>query len=158
MCHYCGYTTDFKTKCDVCGKENVRYSGYGTQRIEEELHHLLPEARILRMDTDSNSGRYAFEKNITAFGKNEYDIMLGTQMVAKGHDFPAVTLVGVINTDSMLYHEDFRATERTFDLLTQVIGRSGRASRPGRAVALRTDLPVRWCPDEDQEEQQIFSF
>ena len=134
MCHYCGYTTDFKTKCDVCGKENVRYSGYGTQRIEEELHNLLPEARILRMDTDSNSGRYAFEKNITAFGKNEYDIMLGTQMVAKGLDFENVTLVGVINADQQLNNDDFRSEELTFDLLTQVVGRCGRGKNKGTAV------------------------
>lgn len=134
ICHYCGYTTDFKTKCDVCGKENVRYSGYGTQRIEEELHNLLPEARILRMDTDSNSGRYAFEKNITAFGNNEYDIMLGTQMVAKGLNFENVTLVGVINADQQLNNDDFRSEELTFDLLTQVVGRSGRGKNKGTAV------------------------
>ena len=134
MCHYCGYTTDFKTKCDECGKENVRYSGYGTQRIEEELQILLPEARVLRMDTDSNSGRYAFEKNITAFGNNEYDIMLGTQMVAKGLDFENVTLVGVINADQQLNNDDFRSEELTFDLLTQVVGRSGRGKNKGIAV------------------------
>lgn len=134
MCHYCGYTTDFKTKCDECGKENVRYSGYGTQRIEEELQNLLPEARVLRMDTDSNSGRYAFEKNITAFGNNEYDIMLGTQMVAKGLDFENVTLVGVINADQQLNNDDFRSEELTFDLLTQVVGRSGRGKNKGTAV------------------------
>lgn len=134
MCHYCGYTTDFKTKCDECGKENVRYSGYGTQRIEEELQILLPEARVLRMDTDSNSGRYAFEKNITAFGNNEYDIMLGTQMVAKGLDFENVTLVGVINADQQLNNDDFRSEELTFDLLTQVVGRSGRGKNKGTAV------------------------
>lgn len=134
MCHYCGYTTDFKTKCDVCGKENVRYSGYGTQRIEEELHNLLPEVRILRMDTDSNSGRYAFEKNITAFKNNEYDIMLGTQMVAKGLDFENVTLVGVINADQQLNNDDFRSEELTFDILTQVVGRSGRGKNKGTAV------------------------
>lgn len=134
MCHYCGYTTDFKTKCDVCGKEHVRYSGYGTQRIEEEIQNLLPEARILRMDTDSNSGRYSFEKNITAFGNNEYDIMLGTQMVAKGLNFENVTLVGVINADQQLNNDDFRSEELTFDLLTQVVGRSGRGKNKGTAV------------------------
>ena len=134
MCHYCGYTADFKTKCDVCGKENVRYSGYGTQRIEEEIQNLLPEARILRMDTDSNSGRYSFEKNINAFGNNEYDIMLGTQMVAKGLNFENVTLVGVINADQQLNNDDFRSEELTFDLLTQVVGRSGRGKNKGTAV------------------------
>ncbi len=152
MCHYCGYTTDFKTKCDVCGKENVRYSGYGTQRIEEELHNLLPEARILRMDTDSNSGRYAFEKNITAFGNNEYDIMLGTQMVAKGLNFENVTLVGVINADQQLNNDDFRSEELTFDLLTQVVGRSGRGRNKGTAV-IQTITPendiIRLAKEQD---------
>ncbi len=140
MCHYCGYTTDFKTKCDICGKDHVRYSGYGTQRIEEQLHNLLPQARILRMDTDSNSGRYSFEKNITAFGNNEYDIMLGTQMVAKGLDFENVTLVGVINADQQLYNDDFRSEELTFDLLTQVVGRSGRGKTKGTAI-IQTTTP-----------------
>ena len=134
MCHYCGYTTDFKTKCDECGKETVRYAGYGTQKIEEELKTLLPDARILRMDTDSNSGKYDFEKNIASFGKGEYDIMLGTQMVAKGLDFEDVTLVGVINADQQLNNDDFRSEELTFDLLTQVVGRAGRGKNRGEAV------------------------
>ena len=154
MCHYCGYTTDFKTKCDVCGKENVRYSGYGTQRIEEELHSLLPEARILRMDTDSNSGRYAFEKNITAFGNNEYDIMLGTQMVAKGLDFPNVTLVGVVSVDQQLFNDDYKSAERAFDLLTQVVGRAGRGDVKGKAI-IQTGFPdneiIRLAAKQDYE-------
>ena len=134
MCHYCGYTTDFKTRCESCGKENVRYAGYGTQRIEEELKQLMPEARILRMDTDSNSGRYSFEKNLNDFGNNKYDIMLGTQMVAKGLNFENVTLVGVINADQQLNNDDFRSEELTFDLLTQVVGRAGRGRHKGEAV------------------------
>ena len=134
MCHYCGYTTEFKTRCENCGKENVRYAGYGTQRIEEELKLLLPEARVLRMDTDSNSGRYSFEKNLTDFGNNKYDIMLGTQMVAKGLNFENVTLVGVINADQQLNNDDFRSEELTFDLLTQVVGRAGRGRHKGEAV------------------------
>lgn len=134
MCHYCGYTTDFKTHCENCGKESVRYAGYGTQRIEEELSKLLPSARILRMDTDSNSGRYAFEKNLSDFGRNKYDIMLGTQMVAKGLNFENVTLVGVINADQQLNNDDFRSEELTFDLLTQVVGRAGRGQHKGEAV------------------------
>lgn len=134
MCHYCGYTTEFKTRCESCGKENVRYAGYGTQRIEEELRLLLPEARVLRMDTDSNSGRYSFEKNLTDFGNNKYDIMLGTQMVAKGLNFENVTLVGVINADQQLNNDDFRSEELTFDLLTQVVGRAGRGRHKGEAV------------------------
>lgn len=134
MCHYCGYTTEFKTHCDSCGKETVRYAGYGTQRIEEELKQLLPQARVLRMDTDSNSGRYSFEKNLTDFGNNKYDIMLGTQMVAKGLNFENVTLVGVINADQQLNNDDFRSEELTFDLLTQVVGRAGRGRHQGVAV------------------------
>ena len=134
MCHYCGYTTEFKTHCESCGKENVRYAGYGTQRIEEELSQLFPQARILRMDTDSNSGRYSFEKNLTDFGNNKYDIMLGTQMVAKGLNFENVTLVGVINADQQLNNDDFRSEELTFDLLTQVVGRAGRGKHKGVAV------------------------
>ena len=134
MCHYCGYSTPFTTKCSHCGKERLRYAGYGTQRIEEELKTLFPEARILRMDTDSAVTRQEFEKNLFDFGNGEYDIMLGTQMVAKGLNFENVTLVGVINADMSLNNDDFRSEERTFDLLTQVVGRSGRGENKGVAL------------------------
>ena len=134
MCHYCGYSVPFTKVCPECGKEDVRYAGYGTQRIEKELEELLPEARILRMDTDSTSSRYSFEKNIIDFGEGKYDIMLGTQMVAKGLNFENVTLVGVINADQQLNNDDFKSQERTFDLLTQVVGRSGRGKNKGTAV------------------------
>ncbi len=134
MCHYCGYSTPMSKVCPECGKEDVRYAGYGTQRIEDELETLLPEARVLRMDTDSNSTRHAFEKNLIDFGEGKYDIMLGTQMVAKGLNFENVTLVGVINADQQLNNDDFRSQERTFDLLTQVVGRSGRGRNKGTAV------------------------
>lgn len=134
MCHYCGYSVPFTRVCPDCGKEDVRYAGYGTQRIEKELEELLPEARVLRMDTDSTSSRYSFEKNIIDFGDGKYDIMLGTQMVAKGLNFENVTLVGVINADQQLNNDDFKSQERTFDLLTQVVGRSGRGKNKGTAV------------------------
>ena len=134
MCHYCGYSVPFTKLCPECGKDDVRYAGYGTQRIEKELEELLPEARVLRMDTDSTSSRYSFEKNIIDFGEGKYDIMLGTQMVAKGLNFENVTLVGVINADQQLNNDDFKSQERTFDLLTQVVGRSGRGKNKGTAV------------------------
>lgn len=134
MCHYCGYSVPFTKVCPECGKEDVRYAGYGTQRIEKELEELLPEAKVLRMDTDSTSSRYSFEKNIIDFGAGKYDIMLGTQMVAKGLNFENVTLVGVINADQQLNNDDFKSQERTFDLLTQVVGRSGRGKNKGTAV------------------------
>lgn len=134
MCHYCGYSVPMTKICPDCGKEDVRYAGYGTQRIENELATLLPDARVLRMDTDSNSTRHSFEKNLIDFGDGKYDIMLGTQMVAKGLNFENVTLVGVINADQQLNNDDFRSQERTFDLLTQVVGRSGRGKNKGTAV------------------------
>ena len=134
MCHYCGYTSNMVEKCSSCGSENIRYSGVGTQKIESDLHDLLPNAKILRVDADTTSTRRSFEEKFEQFGKGEYDIMIGTQMVAKGLDFPNVTLVGVISADRQLYDDDYRGTERTFSLLTQVIGRSGRGEKKGRAV------------------------
>lgn len=134
MCHYCGYSRPFTNVCEHCGKPKLRYAGTGTQRIEEELASLFPTARILRMDTDAASTRGVFEKNLLAFGTGEYDIMLGTQMVAKGLNFENVTLVGVINADLALHNDDYRSEERTFDLLTQVVGRSGRGSEKGVAL------------------------
>ncbi len=134
MCHYCGYSVHFTKHCNECGKDTVRYAGYGTQRIEEEIAQLLPQARVLRMDTDSTSTRNSFEKGLIDFGDGKYDIMLGTQMVAKGLNFENVTLVGVINADQQLNNDDFKSQERTFDLLTQVVGRSGRGSSRGVAV------------------------
>jgi len=134
MCHYCGYSTPFTKVCPDCGKDSVRYAGYGTQRVEKELEELLPEARVVRLDADSTSTKHSFEKALSAFSKGEYDIMLGTQMVAKGLNFENVTLVGVINADQQLNNDDFRSGERTFDLLTQVVGRSGRGKFKGNAV------------------------
>ena len=121
-------------KCPECGGSNVRYSGYGTQRIEDELKNLYPDARIVRMDADTTSTKFSHDKLFTAFKNHEYDILIGTQMVAKGLDFPDVTLVGVVNADNSLYDENYNCSERSFDLITQVIGRSGRRGERGKAV------------------------
>lgn len=134
MCHYCGYSQPFTAVCEHCGKPKLRYAGTGTQKIEEDLGRLFPEARVLRLDADSTMTRQSFEKSMLAFGNGEYDIMLGTQMVAKGLNFENVTLVGVLNADLSLYNDDYRSEERTFDLLTQVVGRAGRGGEKGRAV------------------------
>ena len=134
MCHYCGYSAPVSPVCPYCGGDAVRFSGAGTQRVEMEVAGLFPEARLLRMDADTTSAKNAHKVKFDAFGNGEYDIMIGTQMVSKGLDFPNVTLVGVISVDGELYNDDFGGSERTFDLLTQVIGRAGRGERHGRAV------------------------
>lgn len=140
MCHHCGHTVrPLPQLCPACGGQ-VRYSGFGTQRVEEELHELLPDARILRMDQDSTGQKNAHETMLAQFGRQEYDILLGTQMVAKGLDFEKVTLVGVLGIDSLLFGQGFRAYESVFSLVTQVIGRGGRASLPGRAL-IQTAVP-----------------
>ena len=134
LCHYCGYSIPVPQECPECGSDKLRFSGAGTQKAEEELAQLFPQARILRLDTDSTMQRYSYEKKLSAFQRGEYDIMLGTQMVAKGLDFENVTLVGVLSADSLLHTDDFRSYERTFSLLTQVVGRSGRGEQKGRAL------------------------
>ncbi|MGI5893652.1 MAG: primosomal protein N' [Candidatus Merdivicinus sp.] len=133
MCHYCGYTAPLHTKCPSCGSSHLNLFGTGTQKIEEILAHAIPDARILRMDTDTVSSRYSYEENFSRFEAGEYDILIGTQMVAKGLNFPNVTLVGVLNSDQSLYSNDFRCGEKTFSLITQVVGRSGRSSKRGIA-------------------------
>lgn len=134
MCHYCGYSIPAPSECPSCHSPKLRYSGAGTQKAEQELYEIFPSARILRLDTDSTMQRYAYEKKLKAFRDGEYDIMLGTQMVAKGLDFPNVTLVGVLSADMMMHSDDYRSYERTFSLLTQVVGRSGRGGLEGRAI------------------------
>lgn len=134
MCHYCGYSQKFTTDCPECSSSEVRYSGFGTQKIEDELSALLPQAKILRMDADSTMSRFSHENKLNTFAKGDYDILLGTQMVAKGLDFENVTLVGVISADVQLNNDDFRSQERTFDLLTQVVGRAGRGKFKGTAI------------------------
>ncbi|MBE6761176.1 MAG: primosomal protein N' [Ruminococcaceae bacterium] len=134
MCHYCGTAHNMPEECPDCKNKKLRFSGVGTQRAYEEIASMFPNSKILRLDADTTLTRDAFEKGLTAFAKGEYDIMLGTQMVAKGLDFPNVTLVGVLSADQSMHSDDFRAFERTFSLLTQVIGRSGRGSEPGIAI------------------------
>ena len=140
MCHYCGYSVPFTGECATCHSHSLRLGGTGTQKAEKDIAELFPEARILRIDTDAASSKSAYEKMITAFSNGEYDILVGTQMVAKGLDFPNVTLVGVLNTDHALYADDYRSYERTFSLLTQVVGRSGRGEHKGMAV-IQTGTP-----------------
>ncbi len=139
-CHYCGAMQQLPKVCPTCGGEHLRRMGFGTQRLEDELSKLLPTARILRMDADTVGSRHAYEQNFEAFRKGEYDIMLGTQMIGKGLDFPNVTLVGVMSVDKALFSGDFRSYERTFALITQVVGRGGRGGIAGRAI-LQTFLP-----------------
>ena len=140
MCHYCGYAGDEPKTCPVCGSERLKRMGFGTQKLEEELSELFPTARILRMDADTTFSRYSYEKGFNAFRDGEYDIMIGTQMIGKGLDFPNVTLVGVMSVDKALYNGDFRSYERTFSLIAQVVGRGGRGERSGRAI-LQTFMP-----------------
>lgn len=130
-CHYCGYAEQSPAACPSCGSEHIRYFGTGTQRVEEELAKLFPGIRVIRMDVDTTSEKNAHEKLLKRFGNREADVLLGTQMVAKGLDFPYVTLVGVIAADTSLHLPDFRSGERTFQLLTQVAGRAGRHHLPG---------------------------
>lgn len=140
MCHHCGHTVrPLPQNCPECGGK-INYGGFGTQRVEEELAELLPSARILRMDQDSTGQKNAHETMLAQFGRQEYDILLGTQMVAKGLDFEKVTLVGVLGIDSLLFGQGFRAYENVFSLVTQVIGRGGRAALPGRAL-IQTTVP-----------------
>ena len=133
MCHYCGYSVPYTKKCSNCNNDTLKFVGAGTQKLEEELKLIVPNARILRMDTDTTNSRYSYEENFNSFGKGEYDILVGTQMVAKGLNFENVTLVGVLSVDQMLFNDDYKSGERAFDLITQVVGRSGRGKSPGKA-------------------------
>ena len=138
LCHYCGSQMEPPTVCPTCGGK-LQYRGFGTQKAEEELAKLFPDARVLRMDQDSTAAKDAHEKLLAKFARHEYDIMVGTQMVAKGLDFEDVTLVGVLGIDSLLFAQGFRAYETVFSLITQVVGRSGRAKDPGFAIIQTTD-------------------
>ena len=139
LCHYCSSQLDPPpARCPACGGK-LQYRGFGTQKAEEELAKLFPEARILRMDQDTTAAKDAHEKLLAKFARHEYDIMVGTQMVAKGLDFEDVTLVGVLGIDSLLFAQGFRAYETVFSLVTQVVGRSGRAKDPGFAIIQTTD-------------------
>ncbi|ARK31053.1 primosomal protein N' [Halalkalibacter krulwichiae] len=133
-CHYCGHEEKMPNTCESCGSDHIRFFGSGTQKVEEELTRVLPEAKVIRMDIDTTRRKGAHEKLLTAFGKGEADILLGTQMIAKGLDFPKITLVGVLAADSMLHIPDFRSAERTFQLMEQVSGRAGRHDLAGEVI------------------------
>lgn len=154
MCHYCGYARKFESKCPECGGSHIRLTGLGTQKIEDELAERFSDARILRMDTDTTFSRYAYEEKFAEFAAGKYDIMIGTQMIAKGLDFPNVTLVGVLSADQALYANDFHSCERTFSLITQVVGRSGRGGKKGRAF-IQTYTPnhpvIHYASGQDYE-------
>lgn len=133
-CHYCGYQIEKPKLCPVCGSKYMGKFGIGTESVEEKISELFPEAKVLRMDMDTTSGKDGHEKILSSFANHDADILVGTQMIVKGHDFPKVTLVGVIAADLSLYASDYRATERTFQLLTQAAGRAGRGEESGEVV------------------------
>lgn len=133
-CHYCGYSMANPTNCHACSSPHLTTKGFGTEQIQQELEELFPTSRIARMDQDTTRGKFSFEKIIDSFKNHEVDILVGTQMLAKGLDFENVSLVGIMNADNMLYHPDFRAFERSFQMMTQVSGRSGRSEKRGKVV------------------------
>ena len=133
-CHYCGYRIPMISRCPSCGSPYVAGFGTGTQKVEEQLQKLFPEARILRMDMDTTQGKNGHEAILSAFANREADILVGTQMIVKGHDFSQVTLVAALAADTSLYSSDYRSGERTFQLLTQAAGRAGRSGLPGEMI------------------------
>jgi primosomal protein N' (replication factor Y) len=154
LCHYCGFSMPFTGECPECHEQSLRYAGFGTQKIQDEIAALFPQARILRMDADTTAAKDSHGRLFGAFERREYDILIGTQMVAKGLDFPDVTLVGVISVDQQFYNDDFRSLEKTFSLLTQVVGRSGRGQSKGIAI-IQTLTPeneiIQTAADQDYE-------
>ncbi len=154
MCHMCGYQCSVPKSCPSCGARMLKYQGEGTQKAEDELKRLFPKARILRMDADTTLSKNSHQRAFEDFRDGKYDIMIGTQMISKGLDFPLVTLVGIINADQALFTDDFRGFEKAFSLITQTIGRAGRGDIKGRAFieTLSPDLELfRFCRGEDYE-------
>lgn len=133
-CHYCGYTSALPEQCPVCGSRHIGYSGFGTQKLQDELENGFPELKILRMDSDTTGGKFSHDRIIESFASGESDVLIGTQMISKGLDFPNVKLAGAVSVDSALYMDDFRAGERTFSLVTQLVGRAGRKDGDGLAI------------------------
>jgi primosomal protein N' (replication factor Y) len=144
LCHYCGYAEKVPSQCPKCSSEHIYFLGIGSERVEEELHRAFPAARIARLDRDTVIGKRQYETILQDFREGNYDMLVGTQMIAKGHDIPNVTLVGVVAADMGLGVPDFRAAERTFQLLTQVAGRAGRGSLPG-IVLVQTINPEHYA-------------
>jgi primosomal protein N' (replication factor Y) len=134
LCHYCNYAEKVPSHCPRCHDEHVYFLGAGSERVEDELHRRFPAARVARMDRDTVTGKRRYVSILAGFRDGDYDVLVGTQMIAKGHDIPNVTLVGVVSADVGLGMPDFRAAERTFQLLTQVAGRAGRGDRPGEVL------------------------
>lgn len=159
QCHYCGHEEQVPLTCPECGSEHIRFFGTGTQKVQEELHRLFPEARVLRMDVDTTRQKGAHERLLRQFGDGEADILLGTQMIAKGLDFPNITLVGVLSADTMLRLSDFRAAEKTFQLLTQVSGRAGRHEKEGEVV-VQTYAPEHYAVElaKDQAYEPFYAI
>jgi primosomal protein N' (replication factor Y) len=143
-CHYCNHREAVPTKCPQCGKKYIYYVGEGTEQLEEMVKKFFPSLRVARIDRDTTSHRRRFEQTLQEFSDGEIDTLVGTQMLAKGHDFPNVTLVGVVSVDAGLALPDFRAAERTFQLITQVAGRAGRGDRPGK-VLIQTYHPYHYA-------------
>lgn len=133
-CHYCGYTSPLPDRCVVCGGTRIGYSGFGTQKLQDELETDFPDMRLTRMDSDTTGGKFSHDKLIDEFGRGDTDLLIGTQMISKGLDFPNVVLAGAVGIDSSLYMDDFRAGERTFSLITQLVGRAGRSGARGKAI------------------------
>jgi primosomal protein N' (replication factor Y) len=154
-CHYCGYETKMPDKCPSCGSPYILGFRAGTQQIEREVKKFFPSARVLRMDYDTTRTKESYEQILSAFVRGEADVLVGTQMIVKGHDFPNVTLVGVLAADISLYATDYRASERTFQLLTQAVGRAGRREQEGEAV-IQTYMPdhysIQTAAKQDYEE------
>lgn len=151
-CHYCGYEEPVPTECPECQSDHIRYFGTGTQKVEEEIYKLFPQARVLRMDVDTTKQKGSHEAILDAFGQGTADILLGTQMIAKGLDFPNITLVGVLSADTSLHLPDYRAAERTFQLLTQVSGRAGRHDKPGEVI-IQSYTPEHYAIELSKEQQ-----
>ena len=155
FCHWCGYKAAVPTKCPSCGSEHIHKMGFGTQKIQQEIEEMLPGKRVIRLDADSTSQKTSHRDLLDAFRRHEGDVLLGTQMVTKGHDFPDVTLVGVLLADMSLYMDDYHANERTFSMLTQVIGRAGRGEKEGVAL-IQTNNPdndiIKRACNQDYEE------
>ena len=150
-CHYCGYEEYVPQECPQCQSDHIRFFGTGTQKVEEEIYRFFPEARVLRMDVDTTKKKGAHETILDAFGEGKADILLGTQMIAKGLDFPNITLVGVLSADTSLHLPDYRAAERTFQLMTQVSGRAGRHELPGEVV-IQTYTPEHYAIELSKEQ------
>ena len=146
VCHYCGHTIKNYSMCPKCKSSAIRYFGIGTQKVEEELKNLFPDAKVIRMDNDTTREKMSHHKILKKFSEEKIDILVGTQMITKGLDFPSVSLVGVLAADMMLYVDDYQAAERTFQLITQVCGRAGRGKTKGRAV-IQTYSPDHWVID-----------